>query len=276
MTMFPPYPQPSARIGIVGVAFDGNSSWKAGAALAPPRIRAAFFKPSSNLWTESGVDLGAPGIFADAGDISPSAGSMNSDVLEAAGRFHGEGLRVIALGGDHSVSAPLVHAASDHHGQLSMIHFDAHPDLYDNFEDNPESHASPFARIMENGWACRLVQVGIRTMNQHQREQARRFNVEVFGPDDLEAVRRLVFEGPVYISLDLDCLDPSCAPGVSHQEPGGCTTREITGLIKNLNARVVAADIVEYNPVEDMNDMTAMVAAKLFKEISAKMLERAR
>jgi len=273
MTLFPSYPQPSARIGILGVAFDGNSSWKQGAALAPPRIREAFFKPSSNLWTESGVDLGVPGIFADSGDIAPTTGSMNAAVLEAAGKLHRAGLKVLALGGDHSVSAPLVHAAADRHGPLSIIHFDAHPDLYDNFEGNPESHASPFARIMENGWACRLVQVGIRTMNRHQQEQARRFKVEVFGPDDLEAVRRLVFNGPVYMSLDLDCLAPSCAPGVSHHEPGGCTTREIIGIIKNLAANVVAADIVEYNPAEDLNGMTAMVAAKLFKEIAAKMLE---
>ncbi len=274
MTMFPKYPQPSARIGVVGVAFDGNSSWKRGSALAPHRIREAFFKPSSNLWTENRVDLGVPGIYADVGDISSTAASMNADVLEATSRLHREGLKVIALGGDHSVTVPLVHAAAEHHGPLSIIHFDAHPDLYDNFEGNPESHASPFARIMENGWACRLVQVGIRTMNRHQQEQAQRFKVEVFGPEDLEAVRRLVFDGPVYVSLDLDCLDPSCAPGVSHQEPGGCTTREIVGIIKNLHAVVVAADIVEYNPVEDINDMTAMVAAKFFKEISAKMLEQ--
>jgi arginase len=273
MTMFPGHPQPSARIGIVGLAFDGNSSWKQGAASAPPRIREAFFKPSSNLWTESGVDLGSPGIFTDVGDIVSTPGSMNADTLEAAGRLHGEGFKVIALGGDHSVSTPLVHAASERHGLLSIIHFDAHPDLYDNFEGNPESHASPFARIMENGWACRLVQVGIRTMNRHQQDQARRFNVEVFGPDDLEAFQRLVFDGPVYISLDMDCLDPSCAPGVSHQEPGGCTTREIVRIIKKLHANVVAADIVEYNPAEDLNGMTAMVAAKFFKEISAKMLE---
>jgi len=275
MTNFPVFPQPTARIGIVGVAFDGNSSWQRGSALAPPRIREAFFKPSSNLWTESGVDLGASGIYADAGDVLPTAETMNACVLETADRLHAEGLKVLALGGDHSVSVPLVHAAMKCHGPLTILHFDAHPDLYDDFEGNPESHASPFARIMENHWAGRLVQVGIRTMSGHQREQAQRFGVEVFGPGELEAVSSLELRGPVYISLDLDCLDPSCAPGVSHHEPGGCTTRDVLGIIQTLRARVVAADIVEYNPAFDLNGMTAMVAAKLFKEISSKMLEHA-
>ncbi len=273
MTGFPAFPQPSAKIGILGLAFDLNSSWKTGSALAPPEIREAFFKPSSNLWAESGVDLGTPGIYADAGDISPASESMSVEVFKMAGRLHDNGLKVIGLGGDHSVSAPLVHAAYERYGTLTVIHFDAHPDLYDDFEGNPESHASPFARIMENGWAGRLVQVGIRTMNGHQREQARRFGVEVTRPGEIDSFRTLDLGGPIYISFDLDCLDPSCAPGVSHQEPGGCMTREVLEIIQSLGTNVVAADLVEYNPLEDLNGMTAMVAAKLFKEISAKMLD---
>jgi arginase family enzyme len=156
---------------------------------------------------------------------------------------------------------------------VNILHFDAHPDLYDNFEDNPWSHASPFARIMEDGLASRLVQVGIRTLSPHLRKQAHRFGVEIHEMKDLD-IKSVGqdFVGPVYISCDLDALDPAFAPGVSHHEPGGLSVRDILGIVQRLPNRIVGADIVEYNPDRDINDMTAMVAAKLLKEIAGKML----
>lgn len=273
MKAFPPFPQEKARIGLLGVAFDENSSYKRGAALAPPQIRADFFCDSANLWTENETNLGAEGIFADAGDIAPSQAAMPLETETAASRLHADGLRVFAFGGDHSVTYPLVRAAARFHPALSILHFDAHPDLYDNFDGNPHSHASPFARIMEAGLARRLVQVGIRTINGHQRQQAKRFGVEVLTMQNWREVFDLQFDTPLYISFDIDCLDPAFAPGISHREPGGLSTREALTILQSLRADIVGADLVEFNPTQDPLGLTGMVAAKIFKEMAAKMLE---
>jgi arginase len=273
MNAFPPFPQDKARIGLLGVAFDENSSYLRGPAQAPGKIRSAFFCDSSNLWTENETNLGADGIFADAGDISPSQASMPTETENAAIRLHAAGLKVFAFGGDHSVTTPLVKATARYHRDLTILHFDAHPDLYDDFAGNPHSHASPFARIMEAGLAKRLVQVGIRTMNGHLRQQANRFGVEVLDMRHWREVFAMKFSSPLYLSFDMDCLDPAFAPGISHREPGGLSTREALSIIQSLNANIVAADLVEYNPSMDQPGFTDMVAAKIFKEISARMLE---
>ena len=274
MRTFRPFPQQNTRIGLLGVAFDENSSYMRGAALAPQRIREAFFCDSSNQWTEDETYLGADGIFTDAGDITPSQADMPIETEQAAGRLYEAGLKVMAFGGDHSVTYPLVKAAAKAHPNLSILHFDAHPDLYDNFEDNPHSHASPFARIMEAGLAKRLVQVGIRTINGHQREQANRFGVEVLTMKNWQDVFNINFDSPLYITFDMDCLDPAFAPGISHWEPGGLSTREALSVIQSLQANIIGADLVELNPTRDPLNMTEMVAAKVFKEIVAKMLMR--
>ena len=156
---------------------------------------------------------------------------------------------------------------------LSVLHLDAHPDLYDEFEGDRYSHACPFARIMEEGLASRLIQVGIRTMNPHQREQAERLGVEVVDMRHWDPGWQPHFDGPVYLSLDLDVLDPAFAPGISHHEPGGLSTREVIRLIHGLEGTLVGADIVELNPERDIVGLTAMVAAKLLKEIVAKKLD---
>jgi arginase len=266
------FPQDKALIGLLGVAFDENSSYKRGSALAPQKIRGAFFCDSSNLWTENEINLGVDGIFADAGDIMPSSANMLAETESAAELLYLAGLKVFALGGDHSITYPLVRAARKFHPILSILHFDAHPDLYDNFENNPNSHASPFARIMEAGLVKRLVQVGIRTINGHQREQARRFGVEVFTMQNWRDIFNCRFDSPLYLSFDMDCLDPAFAPGISHHEPGGLSTREALGIIQSLQANIVAADMVEFNPTQDLSNLTEMVAAKIFKEIVAKMI----
>jgi agmatinase len=272
MKIFPAFPQPNARIGLLGVAFDENSSYKRGSALAPQRIREAFFCDSANLWTEDETNLGADGIFADAGDISPSQAEMPVETEQAASQLYEAGLKVIAFGGDHSVTYPLVRAAAKHHPNLSILHFDAHPDLYDQLDGNPHSHASPFARIMESGLAKRLVQVGIRTINGHQREQAKRFGVEVLNMQNWRDIFAVQFDSPLYVTFDMDCLDPAFAPGISHWEPGGLSTREALSIIQSLKANIIGADVVELNPTRDPQNITEMVAAKVFKELAARML----
>ena len=260
-------------IKLIGIPYDEHSSYKRGPAGAPPLVRKALYNPSSNLWTELGVDLGKAGMLEDAGDVDLQDGPdafkhISAAMLEQVRT----GTPVIALGGDHAITFPLVKSVSQHYKALSILHFDSHPDLYDNFEGDRFSHACPFARIMEEGLAQRLVQVGIHTMNAHCRQQAARFGVEVVEMKDFQEDWLPEFDTPVYLSFDLDGLDPAFAPGVSHREPGGLNMRQVLRIIHKLNAPLIAADIVEFNPRLDLDGITAMVSAKLLKEIAGKMI----
>lgn len=255
------------RLSLLGVPHDENSSFMRGPAEAPPLIRAELFSDCYGGSSETGVDLLA--CLDDLGDIAFGEGDP-WDAIEAA-TAGAEG-PLICLGGDHAVTWPILKGVHRRHGPVSILHIDAHPDLYDAYQDNPRSHASPFTRIMEEGLASRLVQVGLRAIHPDHRAQFERFGVEAIEARDCFPMPGLTFEGPVYISLDLDGLDPSCAPGVSHREPGGLTTRQVIGLIQSIRAPIVGADIVEYNPRCDLDGMTATVAAKLVKEIGGMMV----
>ena len=153
------------KLGLIGFSADENSSFLRGAAEAPPLIRAALFSDAANLWSESGIDLGGKDILFDAGDVSKAS---PKDIEDSVSTLLVQGLRPLSLGGDHSITYPITKAVAREYPALSIFHFDAHPDLYHDFRGNPCSHASPFARIMEDKLAQRLVQVGIRTMNNHQ------------------------------------------------------------------------------------------------------------
>ena len=264
-----PQNQRSHRIGLIGFCSDKNSSFLRGAAEAPPLIREALYCDASNLWSEAGIDLGREDVFFEAGDLTTDEPKAIEDSVSA---LLVQGLCPLVLGGDHSITYPIVKAVARAHPALSILHFDAHPDLYHDFRGNPHSHASPFARIMEAKLAQRLVQVGIRTMNGHQRQQAERFGVEVIEMKDLKDGLVLQFDTPVYVSVDMDALDPAFAPGVSHREPGGLTTRQVIEIIQSIGVPVVGADIVEFNPKMDPSGMTAVVCAKILKELAARML----
>jgi agmatinase len=260
-------------VALLGVPLDENSSLYRGPAQAPQRIREALHSGSMNWCAESGLELGGSPRWRDVGDLTLSHGAQAIAEIESGiAALLERDARVLSLGGDHSVTYPIVRAHARRYERLNLLHFDAHPDLYDDFEGNRFSHASPFARIMEEGAAARLVQVGIRTLNAHQREQAERFGVEVVQMADWTPGRRFAFEGPVYVTFDMDALDPACAPGVSHHEPGGLSVRDVLGVLSSLEGTVVGADIVEFNPLRDVVDMTAAVGAKLTKELLALLL----
>jgi arginase len=257
---------------LIGIPFDANSSYMRGAAGAPAKIRESLHCDASNMWSEVGIDVGAPGAFADGGDLQ----LRDEDAFAAIEQtIHGslaEGEQPVCLGGDHSITYPIVRAFGKRYPDLTIVHFDAHPDLYDEFEGNRLSHACPFARIMEEGLARKLVQVGIRTMNGHQRAQAKTFGVEVVEMHSTPAYDRLKLQGPVYISFDVDVLDPAFAPGVSHREPGGMSVREAIAHLRAIQGRIVGADLVEFNPVQDVSGTTAAVTGKILKEILGKMI----
>jgi arginase len=256
----------------MGIPFDANSSYLRGAAGAPQRIREALRCDASNMWTELGLDLGAAGAFVDAGDLQLRDHDAFAEIERAVGSLLGKGERPISLGGDHSITYPILRAFARQYSDLTIVHFDAHPDLYDEFEGSRVSHACQFARIMEERLAKRLVQVGIRTMNAHQRAQAKKFGVEVVEMRSLPAYGRVKVKGQVYVSFDMDVLDPAFAPGISHWEPGGMSVREAIAHLHAIDGAIVGADIVEYNPVRDSSGITATVAAKILKELMGKMI----
>ena len=262
---------------LIGLPYDGASSFRRGAAAAPRPIREALHSPASNSWSETGVDLGLPTSLADAGDVD-LANTVDVRAAIDAGIRHvlRDGGRPIVLGGDHSVTYPVLRALRQEHRSLTVLHFDAHADLYEEFEGNRYSHACPFARVMEERLADRLVQVGIRTMNRHQRAQADRYGVEVIDMRAWTSGTRPMVEGPVYISVDLDVFDPAFAPGVSHREPGGLSVRDVLTVLQSLSGPIVGADVVELNPSQDPVGVTAPVAAKLVKELVARMVETSR
>jgi agmatinase len=267
-------PQPLPRL--IGLPYDASSSHLRGPAEAPSLIRTALQSPHWNSWTEQGRDLAGPGGLSDAGDLQlPPTGEARGHIEAGIAELLAAGWRPLALGGDHSVTYPILRAVSRSYPSLTILHIDAHPDLYDEFEGDRFSHACPFARIMEEGLARHLVQVGIRTMNAHQRGQADRFGVEVVDMRAWEAGVRPGVDGAVYLSIDLDGLDPAYAPGVSHREPGGLSVRDVLTLVHNAHGTVVGADVVEYNPRQDLGGVTATVAAKIVKEVAGRMMAAA-
>jgi agmatinase len=229
---------------------------------------------ASNLCSESGIDLAARPDFIDIGDIQIDGDSDAIENIEASiTELLNCDVRPIALGGDHAITYPIIKSFHKRYGRLEIVQLDAHPDLYDTYDGNRFSHACPFARIMEEKLASRLVQIGIRALNPHQQLQAERFGVEIITIPQYDKAARIPLTGPLYLSIDLDVLDPAFAPGVSHHEPGGLTTRQVIELIQQLQAPIVGADIVELNPKRDPSEITAMAAVKILKEVSARMLE---
>ena len=250
------------KVAIQGICYDAGSSFLKGPAEAPGKIREALYAGSMNLFAENGVDL--TGKLEDLGDFQvANYFGIESLTMEHLKREP----KLFILGGDHSITFPTLRALHTKYPVLDVLQIDAHPDLYEQYEGDPYSHACPFARIMEEGLGRRLVQVGIRTLNAHQQDQAGRFGVEMYTMKDLPLDKPLRFSNPVYISLDMDALDPAFAPGVSHREPGGLSTRQVISLIQSLKGEVVGADLVEYNPDQDLGGITAFAGAKLMKEL---------
>lgn len=258
-------------IALLGIPYDEQSSFARGSAKGPPMIRAAWNCASANKYSED-LTMVDDSLVWDAGDISFAPGEDQFSAIErrVAGLLD-EGFKPMCLGGDHSITYPVVKAVAGRHGDLNILQFDAHPDLYQEYEGSRLSHACPFARVMEDGLATRLVQAGIRSATPHQKEQADRFGVELMDMRSWDDRASLRFDGPVYISFDVDALDPAFAPGVSHRTPGGLSTRQAIRLMQSFEGILVGADIVEYNPDRDLPGMTDAVCAKVMKELVARM-----
>jgi len=264
------------RVGLLGLPWDGSSSFLRGPARAPAAIREALHSEASNSWNERGLDALAPEVVADFGDLSlPDGAAGARDAIRAGVEtLLTSGRRPLLLGGDHSVTVPVLRALRPRYPRLQVLHVDAHPDLYPDYQGDPFSHASPFARAFEEGLIDALVQVGIRASNPAQRAVAGRFGVRSLPPSEWHGPLPLDPAIPVYLSFDLDGLDPAFAPGVGHREPGGLSVREALAVLGRIPAPTVGADLVEYNPLADLGGVTAVVAAKLVKEMIGLLAER--
>jgi arginase len=256
---------------LIGIPYDASSSFLRGSAAAPPLIRRMLHSAAGNTFTERGADLTQ---LADAGDLTLTDEAATARVTIQAGIELSlkNGFAPIALGGDHSITYPIMRAVARAQRKVTILHIDAHGDLYDEFEGDRFSHACPFARIMEEGLCERLVQVGIRTLTPHQRDQIKKFGVDTIEMRDFAGGARPSMSGPVYLSIDLDGLDPAFAPGVSHREPGGLSVRDVLSMIESLKGPIVGADVVEFNPSQDSSGITASVAAKIVREIAGAIL----
>jgi Arginase family len=168
---------------------------------------------SYSSWSESRIDVGAAGRLKDHGDIQFDGTLDPWDLIEQrVGQPMESGDPLICLGGDHAITHPIMRAVRRRHPNLTILHIDAHPDIYHEYQGNPRSRTSPFARIMEERLADRLIQVGLRTVNDHHREQFKRFGVEIVEAGRYARPLALDLNTPVYISMDIDALDPAYAP----------------------------------------------------------------
>ena len=257
---------------LLGLPTDRNSSYLTGPAKAPAAVRALMREDMMEMTSSAGVKITDPEVLHDLGDVALDGSEGEHELICQFSRQAFQRGPTLLLGGDHSITYPILKGyVGSGRAAPHLVVIDAHPDLYPEYNGNPLSHACPFARIMEEKLAASLIQVGIRASNPLLVAQTERFGVRAFGPEELAAARQALPHGEVYISFDLDGLDPAFAPGVSHHEPGGLTTRESLALIEAIPGRVMGADLVEYNPDRDVSRMTAAVAVKLLKELVARL-----
>lgn len=265
---------PEYRLALLGVPFDEKSSYLRGAAGGPEAVRSASSGKCYNAFTELGVDLAAETILVDYGDVDTSGDPdktfslIEKDVSEILGN---KAVPLI-LGGDHSITYPVLKAFAKSYTSLDVLHFDAHPDLYDDLYGDRLSHGCPFARILEDGLASGVVQIGVRAAIGSHRSKALKHSVRMIEMKEIREPLFLKFSNPLYISFDMDALDPAFAPGVSHQESGGLSTRQVIEIIQSLKGDIVGLDIVELNPSRDVSGITAAAAFKIIKEVAGKIV----
>ncbi|MDD8031653.1 MAG: agmatinase [Acidobacteriota bacterium] len=260
---------------IIGVPFDEKSSYQRGAAGGPAAIRRASTGKCYNPDTELGVDLAEDSVLVDLGDVDTAGDPLRtfSSLEESITQVLSTGAVPIILGGDHSITYPAVRAVARKYQPLDLLHLDAHPDMYQELYGDRLSHACPMARILEDGLIKNLVQIGIRSTTPEIKAMTEKYKVKTIEAKDFPEKLQLEFTNPLYLSLDLDVFDPAFAPGVSHLEPGGLTSRQVLDLIHSLRARIVAFDLVELNPSHDLAGITAALAFKLLKEIAGKIVK---
>jgi agmatinase len=274
---------PDWDIALVGVPFDGGTSYRPGARFGPSAVRqgSRLLRPY-----HPGLDT-LPferGQVVDAGDISCSPFDVEavvSQIEAAADALLQGGGRAVAVGGDHTIALPLLRATSKRHGPLALVHFDAHLDTWDTYFGQRFTHGTPFRRAWEEGLLLRdhSAHVGLRgpLYGSGDLTDDAAMGFLQISTDDVArngidlVVRQLtqrVGDAPLYVSVDIDVLDPAHAPGTGTPEAGGLTSRELLALLRGLDGRsIVGADVVEVSPAYDHAEITAIAAAHVLYDL---------
>ncbi|MBP2369098.1 agmatinase [Pseudonocardia parietis] len=272
-----------ADVAVLGLPFDSGVSYRPGARFGPAHVRASS-KLLRPYHPPLQVSPFAAQQVADAGDlgINPfDIAEAVSTVEAAADRLRADGTTLLALGGDHTVALPLLRSVARTHGPVGVVHFDAHLDTWDTYFGADITHGTPFRNAAEEGLLDprRCLHVGIRGPLYSEQDLT---NDEVLGfqvihtdafqteglPAVVERMRRRLGTGPVYVSVDIDVLDPAHAPGTGTPEAGGLTSRELLHVLRALvGVDVVGADVVEVAPAYDHAEITGIAAAHVAYEL---------
>lgn len=270
-------------VGVLGIPFDSGVSYRPGARFGPGAIREA-----SRLLQgyNQHLDVSPFNVHqvADLGDVTANPFNV-TDAMESiereASRHLAAGTRLVALGGDHTIALPLLRATAKKHGPVALLHFDAHLDTWDTYFGQPYTHGTPFLRAHEEGLLLRehLCHVGLRAPLHHASDLERDAEIGfgVVSAEDVaeigprEVAERLISrigDKPVYVSIDIDVLDPAHAPGTGTPEAGGLASRELITILRGLKGlNIVGADVVEVAPAYDWAQITATAAAQLAYEL---------
>ena len=269
-------------VAVLGVPFDAGVTYRPGARFGPSAIRQGSrllrpYNPALDVSPFAGMQV------VDAGDVAANPFDITEGlaaVQTALRELTDEARRVVVLGGDHTIALPVLRALKDQHGPIALVHFDAHLDTWDTYFGAPYTHGTPFRRAWEEGLLLqdKSMHVGTRgplyAASDLTDDAGMGFSiVSAREMDDLgargvvERIRERVGDAPVYLSIDIDVLDPGFAPGTGTPEPGGLTSRELLAIVRGLDGtNVVGGDVVEVSPAYDHAEITAIAAANLAYE----------
>jgi agmatinase len=270
-------------IAVTGVPFDGGTSYRPGARFGPAAVRqgSRLLRPYNPALQALPFERAQ---VVDAGDIACTPFSAEEAVAQieaGADMLLRDGGRLVAIGGDHTIALPLLRATARRHGALALVHFDAHLDTWDTYFGQRFTHGTPFRRAWEEGLLLRdqSAHVGLRgplysdadLTDDQSMGFAQLTTDDVAAHGVAEIVRRLlarVGDAPVYVSVDIDVLDPAHAPGTGTPEAGGLTSRELLALVRGLRpAKVVGGDVVEVSPAYDHAEITSIAAAHVLYDL---------
>lgn len=279
-----------ADIAVVGIPFDAGTSFRPGARFGPSHIRESsrLLRPYNPAQDASPFALAQ---VVDAGDIAVNPFSIDEAVsqIEAGmDELLADATKVVTLGGDHTIAYPILKSLHKVHGPIAVIHFDAHLDTWDTYFGAPVTHGTPFRRASEAGYLdlTSCLHVGIRgplySKNDLADDKELGFQIlTAIDTDELgiatmiERMLARVGDAPVYVSIDIDVLDPAHAPGTGTPEIGGLSSRELLALVRALESvNLVGADIVEVSPQYDHAQLTGLAAANLAYELITLMARK--
>ncbi|GGP89482.1 agmatinase [Streptosporangium sandarakinum] len=264
-------------VAVVGVPFDSGVSYRPGARFGPSAVREASrllrpYHPGLDVSPFAAVQV------ADAGDIACNPfniGEAVETIEDAATRLQEDGARLVTIGGDHTIALPLLRSLARRHGPVAMLHFDAHLDTWDTYFGAEYTHGTPFRRAVEEGILDTeaVGHVGTRgpLYGKQDLDDDRRLGFGIMtsadvmrrGVDEIvDALRQRIGDRPLYLSIDIDVLDPAHAPGTGTPEAGGLTSRELLEILRGLaGCNLVGADVVEVAPAYDHAEITAVAAS---------------